>query len=306
MSAQVTAFNKKLDRIIHEDLPVIKQVKKFVIQSGGKRIRPLLHYHICQLLEYKERTWQDVGAIGEIIHAASLLHDDVVDEANMRRGKPSTNALHGNKTAVLCGDYLLSCGLDHLRTLPGSQELLRIFTVVIRKLAIGELLQLQWESNLKLDLKTYEQIIHCKTAALFGAMAESAALLAAHSSLKEYALFGDDLGFLFQLRDDYLDYFPGKDDGKPPFQDFKRRLVTFPLLLLLEEPRNRRDLARLFAMEDREAAVSSLEPFLTAKVQKELARRIETRVHEAMHFVRRHPPLPARQLIIDQLHALLV
>ncbi|MBE7438238.1 MAG: polyprenyl synthetase family protein [Spirochaetales bacterium] len=304
--ANIAAFNRKLDAIIREDLPVLKKVKKFVIQSGGKRIRPLLHYHTCALLEYQGKVWQDVGAIGELIHAASLLHDDVVDESKTRRGQPSTNALHGNKTAVLCGDYLLACGLDHLRTLPGSQELLRIFTVVIRKLAVGELLQLQWESNIRLDRKTYEQIIHCKTGALFGAMTESAALLAAHSSLKEYARFGEELGLLFQLRDDYLDYFPGKGDGKPAFQDFKRGLVTFPFLLLLEERKNRKELVRLFAMEDREAALEELMPFLTTRVQKTLAISIESKVHEAMHFVRRHPPLPARALLIDQLHALQV
>ena len=134
----VRRFDRKLGRIIGQDLPVLKRVKKFLIKSGGKRIRPITHYYFTQLLGYEGRDWEDVGAIGELIHGASLLHDDVVDEASIRRGHPSVNALEGNKTAILAGDYMLGCGLDHLNTLRDSGRLLDIFTRVLRMLSVGD------------------------------------------------------------------------------------------------------------------------------------------------------------------------
>jgi octaprenyl-diphosphate synthase len=300
-------FDRKLERIIHEDLPLLKKVKKFVVQSGGKRIRPLLHYTYCQLLEYRGTTWQDVGAIGELIHAASLLHDDVVDEAAQRRGQKSINSLYGNKQAVLAGDYLLACGLDHLRTLEHAQELLGIFTKVIRGLAVGELLQLQWEKNFDLKLTEYSRIINCKTGGLFSAMTESACVLAGQTHRKESAQFGANLGWIFQVRDDYLDYFPDKT-GKPPFQDFRRQLMTYPLLTLRQslKKKDQQALKKLFHEANRQAALERLPEYLTPALKEKLRSDLEIAIHRAMHFVREYPPGNLRQLLLDQLAGLII
>ena len=105
----IRQINKRLAKIIGIELPILKKVKKFVIKSGGKRIRPLLHYYTGKMLSYQKEEWQDIGAIGELIHAASLLHDDVIDKAQMRRQAPSLNSLYGNKISILSGG--LSTGM---------------------------------------------------------------------------------------------------------------------------------------------------------------------------------------------------
>lgn len=140
----IRKFDKKLETIIREDLKILSEIKTYTIRSGGKRLRPILHYCLCQLLGYSGKHWLDVGAIVELIHAASLLHDDVVDEAETRRGQQSVGSKFGNKTAILAGDYLLACGIDHLNDL-GYPELMDIFTQVIKDLSISELIQMEWE-----------------------------------------------------------------------------------------------------------------------------------------------------------------
>lgn len=144
----IRKFDKKLETIIREDLKILSEIKTYTIQSGGKRIRPILHYCLCQLLGYSGKHWLDVGAIAELIHAASLLHDDVVDEAETRRGLQSVGSKFGNKTAILAGDYLLACGIDHLNGL-GYPELMEVFTQVIKDLSVSELIQMEWEKILK-------------------------------------------------------------------------------------------------------------------------------------------------------------
>lgn len=172
----IRKFDKKLETIIREDLKILAEIKTYTIRSGGKRIRPILHYCLCQLLGYSGKHWLDVGAIAELIHSASLLHDDVVDEAATRRGLQSVGSKFGNKTAILAGDYLLACGIDHLNGL-GYPELMDVFTRVIKDLSVSELIQMQWEKNPKITLDIYNKVVYGKTASLFGAVSFSAGVL---------------------------------------------------------------------------------------------------------------------------------
>ena len=317
----VTRFNRKLGQIIAgPELPILKKIKTFVIKSGGKRIRPITHYYFSSILGYTGNEWEDVGAIGELIHAASLLHDDVVDDATMRRGKPAVNALYGNKTAILSGDYLLACGLDHLRTLERSTDLLGVFTRVIRMLAIGELLQMEYERNFKLDQKIYDRIILGKTGSLFGAMSEAAFVLATPAGekintrqAKRYREFGERMGRLFQVRDDYLDYFgDARSNGKELYQDFHRGLITHPIIVLrsLVSARERKILAGLWASDEKRSTTAGLDQFLeisqAANIQTRLAREIEQEVHRLMSFVREHDGSEYREKILEHLTTLLV
>ncbi|MEQ9365743.1 MAG: polyprenyl synthetase family protein [Leptospirales bacterium] len=317
----VNRFNTKLGRIIGgPELSILGKVKQFVIKSGGKRIRPITHYYFTGILEYGGREWEDIGAIGELIHAASLLHDDVVDDSNMRRGKPSVNALHGNKTAILSGDYLLAAGLDHLRTLERSVDLLGVFTRVIRMLSVGELLQMEWEREFKLAPKIYDRIILGKTGSLFGAMSESAYVLATPpgravdpEEARRYREFGERMGRLFQVRDDYLDYFgDARSNGKELYQDFRRGLITHPIIVLrsLVDSRKRKILAGLWKDDELRAASAGLDRFLSiaqsSQIQTRLAREIEEEVHGLMHFVRNHPESAYREKILEHLTTLLV
>jgi octaprenyl-diphosphate synthase len=233
----IKSFDKKLDEIIQEDLPILKKIKTHVVSSGGKRIRPLTHYFMSELHGYKGKLWKDVGAIAELIHGASLLHDDVVDEADLRRGVPTVGALHGNKTAILAGDYLLACGIEHLNGLH-IPAIMDSFTRVIRDLSVGELIQMEWEKNPKITLKIYNDVIYGKTASLFGAVTETAGILAeiGKRATDELKKFGVTMGMLFQMKDDYIDYFQQTSkSGKITLKDFSNGLYTYPVILLLEK-----------------------------------------------------------------------
>ena len=308
-------FNGTLSGIIGEDLPVLKQVKKFVIESGGKRIRPMTHYYFAKILDYSGNEWADVGAIGELIHAASLLHDDVVDEAGLRRGRPTMNAKFGNKSSILSGDYLLACGLDHLRTLSIYGRLLPIFTNVLRELSIGKLLQMQYESDLKIPDRAYERIIQCKTGSLFGAMTESAGALKnlSESEAKKYREFGEKMGRIFQVRDDFIDYFgDSSSNGKSLYQDFKRGIVTAPIIILRKSlgSKEKKELLRLWKSPEERANSRGLDNFRTMidrhEVRKALALDIENSIHSLMHFVRSHRPTEEREEVLNSLRTLMV
>ena len=310
--------NHCLAKIIGTELPILKKVKGFVVKSGGKRIRPLLHCYTAKLLGYEGQEWQDVGAIGELIHAASLLHDDVIDEAQMRRQAPSLNFLYGNKVSVLSGDYLLACALQHLNRLEHCAVLLPLFTRSVRMLAIGELLQMENEKKFKISEKVYEKIILCKTACLFGCMSEAAYILSqgkkANAKVQlSYRNFGEKLGRLFQLRDDFLDYFQtAKSTGKEGYQDLKRGLVSRPIILLYQNlnKKQRKTLIDIFTKTQKRAAAANIRKLETlfehVNLRQKLEREMEAEAHILMSFLRKHPSSIYRNQLIDQLFQLFI
>ncbi len=332
----------KLKSIIGTELPIFKKIRNFVTKSGGKRIRPLIHYYTARMLGYSGDECCDVGAIGELIHAASLLHDDVVDEAQRRRYRPSVNSLYGNKRAVLSGDYLLSCGLDHLTTLKSSLPLLTIFTRAVRMLAIGEILQMHWEKRFNISEEIYNKIIMGKTAALFGCMTESASILANGGDQKrereKYRAFGERLGYLFQIRDDYLDYYAkgnsgansrganGRNgskgnskrlfsdilSGKERYQDFRCGLVTRPVILLRRylKKRERKIVENLFSADRLKVGPQEIETIMSMfdryRIDTKMAREIEEEAHALMRFLRKSKASLYRDSLIEQMTHLLV
>lgn len=309
----VKKVDSRMSDIIGEDLPILKEVKKFVVKSGGKRIRPVLHYYFTKILEYEGSEWVDVGAIGELIHAASLLHDDVVDEGHMRRGTPTINALHGNKTAVLAGDYLFACALNHIATLKDAVRLIPIFTRIIRMLSVGELLQMRWETDLDLTMDVYNRVMHGKTGSLFGAMTESAAVLAGFDDERanQYRELGEGFGRVFQLRDDYLDYFADeKEFGKSRYQDFERGVVTRPVILLRESLGSKREKELRILWEDEKLRKSEegLQMITTLmdefSIKERNAEEIKNDLDHMREFMNSHSSSQYRQSILDQLDKL--
>lgn len=233
----ITGVNRQLSRIIGNDTALISKLKTHVLESGGKRIRPLLLYYLSLLYGKSDSAVLKLGAILEIVHSASLLHDDVIDNADDRRGKPSGRKLFGNKTVVLGGDYLLSCGLSALNDFNDSR-LMSVFTQVIKDLAIAELAQMSLSGKKKVHLTEYLSVIEGKTASLFRAAGETAWY---YAKPQEYykksfmeiapARLGYLLGMYFQIRDDILDYFAPEVLAKKGMQDYRNGLVTFPLLI---------------------------------------------------------------------------
>lgn len=307
----IRKFDKKLETIIREDLKILSEIKTYTIQSGGKRIRPILHYCLCQLLGYSGKHWLDVGAIAELIHAASLLHDDVVDEAETRRGLQSVGSKFGNKTAILAGDYLLACGIGHLNGL-GYPELMEVFTQVIKDLSVSELIQMEWEKNPKITLDIYNKIIYGKTASLFAVVCVSAGILSDKNEKEKKKLrqFGIDLGSFFQKKDDAIDYFTSASkSGKIPLKDFYNGLYTYPILLLLDRAdRNDKKLIHsLFAKPERSQGdgIVILSLLSRYQIRERMDAEFQTIADNLLEFLNGFSESTVRNLLEEQILKLL-
>jgi octaprenyl-diphosphate synthase len=224
-----------LDRM-QSDIPLIPQLAGHLIAAGGKRIRPLLTLASAELFGHKGGRQHKLAACVEFIHTASLLHDDVVDASNQRRGRASANALFGNEAAVLVGDFLFSRSFQ-LMVEDGSLDVLRILSNAAAVIAEGEVLQLSTANNLATTEEQYMTVIGSKTAELFAAACEVGAIVANRApaecrTIREYGLC---LGIAFQITDDVLDYVASEARlGKTVGDDFREGKITLPVIKALE------------------------------------------------------------------------
>ncbi|MDR0453876.1 MAG: polyprenyl synthetase family protein [Deferribacteraceae bacterium] len=234
---QLKDIEERLVIPLGSEIGTINNLISSTINSGGKRIRPLLLLLTAGLSGYKGDYVTDLGTVIEYFHTASLLHDDVIDMALSRRGKPNANAIYGNNITVLSGDYLYSKAFLKLLDLPGK-EYARVLTKAVVSMSEGEIFQLNKTGDLSLTIDEYLRIIYGKTAALFSATCECSALLGDLSPemYKELRNFGLNVGYAFQLKDDVLDYFGDETVlGKKPGTDFFEKKNTLPVILLLKE-----------------------------------------------------------------------
>jgi len=309
-SLLLQTFDRKLAEIIQVDLPVLKEIRKFVITSGGKRIRPLFHYFLVNMNNYKGKLWIDSGAIAELIHAASLLHDDVIDNAEIRRGKYTIGKLYGNKVAILSGDYLLTSAIDHLSKM-GNIPILNLFNHTIRELTKSELIQMEWEKNPKISMNTYKKIIYGKTASLFGAVAESAGILCnlEKNDLKKIRDFGVGIGMLFQMKDDYIDYFlPASTSGKIENKDFLNGLLTYPAIVLrdyLDNHEKKIYLAMFAKPERNEEDIKIIHDFYKKyRVREKILQKMKKEAYSLVAYLNSYAESDIRQIMINQIEKL--
>ena len=229
---ELEEYGKTFQSILASNVPLIDTIVKYVVKNKGKGLRPLLVIMSAKLLGRPTADTYNMASIVELLHTASLVHDDVVDEANIRRGFPTINAIWKNKVAVLMGDYMLSkCLIGAAST--GNIRFLQILSDSSRRLSAGELSQIEKSRKLNITETEYFKIISDKTAALISAAAELGALTTSrniddHLQLKK---FGENLGVAFQIKDDLLDYY-GKHKvlGKPVGNDLKDKKITLPLI----------------------------------------------------------------------------
>ena len=223
---------------LKSDVILIEKMSDHHLQSGGKRLRALLTLGSAKLCGY-ELGKRDINlaACVELIHAATLLHDDVIDESSLRRGIKTTNSIWGNQSSILVGDYLLSRCFE-IMVDDGDLEVLKLLSSTSAKIAQGEVLQLQHKGEADLLEDTYIDIINLKTAALFSAATKTGACLSRSNEKEKKALesYGKNLGLAFQIADDALDYYAkeklfGKEIGK----DFFERKVTLPLIIVFQK-----------------------------------------------------------------------
>jgi octaprenyl-diphosphate synthase len=225
-------FRKNFDTKI----PLLNIVTNYLIRRKGKQMRPMLVFLSAKLNgEVRDGSYTAAGLI-ELLHNATLIHDDVVDETYQRRGIFSINALWRSKIAVLVGDYYLAMGL--IKSLEEDQtEVLRIVSTAVREMSEGELLQIEKSRKLNITEDIYYEIIRKKTATLIAACTAAGALSAGASKEKIECMkaFGENLGMAFQIRDDLLDYEHTNLAGKPTGNDLKEKKMTLPLIYVLSQ-----------------------------------------------------------------------
>jgi octaprenyl-diphosphate synthase len=223
------------------EINLIHKMTDYHVKSGGKRIRPLLTLASAKLCGYKDGNRDvNLAACIELIHNATLLHDDVIDNSDLRRGVKTANSVWGNQSSVLVGDYLFSRCFE-MMVEDGSLEILKLLSSTSSRIAQGEVLQLEYKGEIDLLEETYFNIINMKTAALFAAATRVGACIGNKSKKEKDALesYGKNLGLAFQIADDTLDYFSNKTMfGKEIGKDFYEGKTTLPLIIVFQKANN--------------------------------------------------------------------
>jgi octaprenyl-diphosphate synthase len=230
LSLFIDLFNESLT---HTD-GLLGSALSHIRQRGGKRMRPMLILLAAKNFGTVSEVTQNAAVGLELLHTASLVHDDVVDESKERRGQASVNASYDNKVAVLVGDYILSTALLRV-SLTDNQKIIQLLAELGRTLAAGEILQLSNIQNQEISEDVYYQIINNKTAALFEVCAKIGAISAGATDeeVAAAAKFGQNIGMIFQIRDDIFDYFDSKEIGKPTGNDMVEGKLTLPVIYAL-------------------------------------------------------------------------
>jgi octaprenyl-diphosphate synthase len=232
----MTAVNDIIYSQINSDVALINQLGVYIVNAGGKRMRPMLTVLAARAFGYQGEEHISIAAIIEFIHTATLLHDDVVDESNMRRGRETANALFGNSASVLVGDFLYTRSFQMMTQL-GNMRIMDILSDATNIVAEGEVLQLMNCNDPDTTEESYFEVIYCKTAKLFEAATRLAAVIAGQDETTEKAMqeYGKYLGTAFQLVDDIMDYTAdAKAMGKNIGDDLAEGKPTLPLIYAMQ------------------------------------------------------------------------
>ncbi len=234
IGAELALFEKKFSESVKSTNPLLDRIMKFIIRRKGKQMRPMFVFLSAKIAGGITDVSYRAASLIELLHTATLVHDDVVDDAMKRRNFFSINALWKNKIAVLVGDYLLSKGLL-LSIEHGDIPILQITSRAVKEMSEGELMQMEKARKLDIDERVYFDIIRAKTASLLASACSAGAYSAAQDTAvsENFRLFGEKVGIAFQIKDDLFDY--GQDNiGKPTGIDIKEKKMTLPLIYALQ------------------------------------------------------------------------
>lgn len=271
---EMELFEQKFRGAMSSKVALLNRITYYIVNRKGKQMRPMFVFLVAKMLangKVNDRTYRGASVI-ELIHTATLVHDDVVDDSNKRRGFFSINALWKNKIAVLVGDYLLSKGLL-LSIDNGDFDLLRIISVAVREMSEGELLQMEKARRLDIVEEVYYEVIRQKTATLIAAccaMGACSVMPEAPELIEKMRLFGEYIGMAFQIKDDLFDY-TEEAIGKPTGIDIKEQKMTLPLIYVLNT----------CSKEEKKWLINSVKNHNKDK----------QRVKEVIHFVKTHQGL---------------
>lgn len=234
VSKEMALFESKFKNSLKTSVPLLDKIMHYIIKRKGKQMRPLFVFLTAKLFNNVNESTYTAASLIELLHTATLVHDDIIDEANFRRGVFSINALWKNKISVLVGDFLLSRGL--LLAVENEQfQLLKIMSTAVKEMSEGELLQIEKTRRLDITEEVYFEIIKKKTAALISACCEAgAASTNAHKNdILKMRTFGEKAGIAFQIKDDLFDYTQNPLIGKPTGIDIREKKMTLPLIYTL-------------------------------------------------------------------------
>jgi len=299
------AINAALEENLAPHFDLTRDVAGHILFSGGKRLRPLLMLLSARLCDYNGDRVPAYAVIFEYLHAATLLHDDLVDEATVRRGKPVANSVWDNATAVLTGDFLLARSLS-LAAETGNADVIRTIARITEMMSQGEIQQLHRKGDLTLTEAEYMQVIECKTAVLFEGACRTGALVAERNSTDPQTLadYGYNLGLAFQMADDLLDYtLDSKALGKAVGADLREGKLTMPVIYALEQagPEDRRRMEAIiqnpdFSIEEFEILIGLLQTYGGIDYTRETAKKYVDRAKACLAGFK---PSPARGTLED-------
>ena len=232
-------FESALMNTLHSDIPLAEQVIRYIANKQGKRLRPILVFLTARLHGGTTLKTLQSSIVIEMLHTATLVHDDVVDDSSLRRGSPTVNNIWDNKISVLVGDFLFSKTLTSMLNIHDFQAL-SIFSETARQITEGELLQIEMDHDFEMDESTYFDLISKKTASLFSASCQLGVLSVKEDERDRHIMrdFGHHLGMAFQIKDDLLDYTGTESTlGKPTGNDIRENKITLPLIHALSQAR---------------------------------------------------------------------
>lgn len=299
---EIEEYNEFLSRYMTGDNPHVKGILNYIFENGGKGVRPMLVLLSASVLNANPKA--RIGArtylaamLVEMMHTASLIHDDVIDESDMRRGKPSVRAMLNSRSAVITGDLILARSMT-LGLESGQYDIVTFVVRAMSELCEGELIQSEQSRRLEMTREIYTDIIHKKTATLFGVSAGSGAMSVGASAedVARMRLFGEYIGTAFQIRDDILDYDTANDTGKTACNDLKEQKITLPLLAVLEKstPERRAGLlAKLADVQAHPENVAYLHDTVVAEGGLEEAESVmRSYIAKAQSILSRYPVTP--------------
>lgn len=299
---ELRIVEEKLKELFKSSAPQVPLIGKYLIESGGKRLRPLFLILSAEIAGYKGDARQTLAGIIESIHMASLLHDDVVDGAEIRRGKSPANFIWGNRTAILVGDFLYSNALK-LAVMQKSQKIMEVLSEATTRMTEGEILQLTKAGDTNITEEEYIDIISAKTGALISASCRIGAILGLLPKEMEDALarFGMKTGIAFQIADDILDYMADESSlGKRLGRDLKEGKITLPLIYLLrsasenEVEKIKRVIKNGFAKGDFKRALRLFKKYNTIELSFKKARHL---ISDAKEELKIFPDSPAKEAL---------
>ena len=296
-------FQRMFSNFADTDNPLLREVINHIVQRKGKQMRPALTLLFAKLYGGVGEATYNAALSLELLHTASLLHDDVVDNSLTRRGQRSVNAIYGNQVSVLVGDFVLATSLTYMSHTENG-EMAKVVAKLAQALSDGELYQLLQSHENIVSEEVYFHIIKKKTAALFSACAQLGAMSAdaTPEEVAKAAKFGEFIGICFQIRDDIFDYFPSSDIGKPSGHDIQEGKVTLPLLYALQYgPAAEAEKMRAMIEGERELnadQVATLVEFAKAVGGVEYAQaKMKNLAFDAKKLLDAYPTTPAREAL---------